>query len=224
MKVWFERREELAPSIWQYYFRPERPVRFAPGQYVHVQLRHLMDDPRGPSRTFTLTSLPEEELVSFVVKYIQPISTYKQALEWLEPGDEAKIDDPMGDVILPKSPRIPLVLVAGGIGIASFIGMIRQLTQKHEPRTIQLFYALRHKSESIFLDDIQAYPFPIKRSLHIAPDRLQPDQVAAAVKPETLVYISGSERFVEDMCASLELRGVTHEQIIFDFFDGYADL
>jgi ferredoxin-NADP reductase len=223
MKVWFERREELAPTIWQYYFRPERPIDFIPGQYADFHILSPLVDPRGPSRTFSLTSLASDPNVSFVAKFARPLSPYKQVLQSLKEGDELRINDSMGDLVLPKAPSTPLVFIAGGIGIASFVSMLCQLLADREERQVFLFYAVRTRQEQIFRDILNAYPLAHK-SVTIAPHRLTADEIASSVPSESLLYISGSQKFVEGMRVDLTALGAQHEQIIFDYFDGYAEL
>lgn len=224
MQVFFERREELAPGgIWQYYFRPERAVDFMPGQYATFYLPQLAGDPRGPVRTFTITSLPGDSLLSFVVKFVTPLSPYKQALQALDAGTVLKIDDAMGDLALPKSPDVPLVFVAGGIGMASFAGMLKQLLAVREERSIFLFYAMRSRREQIFRELVDAYPLELKQFI-ITPNRLSAQEIVDSTPPGALMYLSGSQRFVEGLRTDLAALGVPHEQIVFDYFDGYAEL
>lgn len=223
MKVFFERRTELAPGIWQYDFRPERTVDFVPGQYVDLQLPGVIGDPRGASRTFSMTSLPTDPAISFVLKHFGLQSAYKHALQALQPDAEASISDAMGDLVLPKSPDIPLVFVAGGIGIASFASMLLQLLATRQERQIFFFYALRSRREQIFRDLTDGYPLALK-SIAIAPNRLSAQEIVDSTPPDALMYLSGSEAFVEGLRTDLAALGVAHEQIIFDFFDGYAEL
>lgn len=217
MQVVFERREELAPGIWQYSFRPERRVDFIPGQYADFHFISPLNDPRGQSRVFTLTSLPTDEFVSFVVKFAEPLSPYKQALQSLQPGVEMRLDEAMGDLVLPKLTSIPLVFVAGGIGVASFVSMINA---NSDPRPITMFYALRNAEEIIFTDVLR----PVKPHILIAPSRLTAEEIRKDQNPDAQYYLSGSERFVEGLRHDLEALGVPHEQIVFDYFDGYTDL
>ena len=223
MKITFQRREELAPTIWQYYFSPERLVRFVPGQYADFHLPHLENDPRGRMRTFTLTSLPTDKFVSFVVKIVEPASPYKQALELLQIDDELRMDDPMGDLILPKSPAVPLVFIAGGIGLASYAGSLKLLLKQNEERDIYLFYALRSRYEQIFQELTDAYPLQLRQVI-LAPNRLGAADIKKSVPSDALLYLSGSQKFVEDLQTTLGIVGVPHEQLIFDYFDGYAEL
>jgi ferredoxin-NADP reductase len=223
MNVFFERREELAPNIWQYFVRPERPVDYIPGQYVDLHMLHKLHDPRGPVRTFTLTSLPNDALLSFVVKIVTPMSPFKQALQALSVGDELRIDDAMGDLVLPKATTVPLVFIAGGIGMSSYAGMLSDLLARREEREIYLFYALKSRRERIFQNLTDAYPVALQ-TIVIAPNRLDAAQVTAATPPDALVYISGSQRFVEGLRGGLESLGTPRSSIIFDYYDGYTDL
>jgi len=223
MKVWFERREELAPNIWEYHFKPERPVDFMPGQYADFHLLQPLGDPRGQSRVFSFTSLPSDPMVSFVVKFVHPLSPYKQALQTLQPGDELRLDDAMGDLVLPKSPEIPLVFIAGGIGLASFVSMFKQLLQTREERSIFLFYALRNRNEQTYHSITSAYPLALNNKT-IAPHRLTADEIKGAVPPDALHYLSGSQAFVEELRTDLLALGTPHDQVIFDYFDGYTEL
>lgn len=223
MKVFFERREEIAPGIWQYWFRPERTPDFVPGQYVDLHLAGVPDDPRGPSRTFSITSLPTDPSVTFVLKHFELQTPYKHALQALQPGDEARIDDAMGDVVLPKSPDIPLVFAAGGIGLASFASIFQDLLARREERQIFLFYTLRSRREQIFRELTDAYPLALN-DIIIAPNRLSAQHIKDSTPPEALIYLSGSQKFVEGLRTDLAALGTPHEQIIFDYFDGYTEL
>jgi len=223
MKVRFERRSELAPTIWEYHFTPEQPLDFIPGQYTDFHFLQPLGDLRGQSRTFSFTSLPGDSTVSFVVKFPTPCSAYKQALQALQPGDELRVDDAMGDLVLPKLPTIPLVFIAGGIGLASFVSMLRQLLQDHEEREIYLFYAIRNRTEQIFRDITDTYPLALK-TIAIKPHRLTAQEITSSTPPDAYFYLSGSQGFVEGLRGGLTQLGVPHEQIIFDYFDGYTEL
>ena len=223
MKVFFERRDELVPGIWQFFFRPERPVDYVAGQYLTLNLPGVVNDPRGAGRVLTLTSLPTDELISFVVKYVEPHSPHKAALFALEADDPADITDAMGDLVLPKDPSTPLVFIAGGIGIASFVGMLQDLLSRKEERAVYLFYALRSRHEQIFRELTSAYPLQLMQTV-FAPNHLQAQEVKDSTPPEALVYLSGSERFVEGLRRELLTLGSSHEQVVFDYFDGYTDL
>lgn len=219
----FERRQELTAGIWQHFFKPERPIQFQPGQYVELQLEGVYEDPRGSRRTFTLTSLPSDPLLSFVTKDQIQVSPYKNTLALLQTGDRASIGDPMGDLILPKDPSVPLVFIAGGIGVASYASMLKQLLMAKQQRPIQFYYSVHWKSERIFGELLDAYTFT-KKKLIVSPERIDVDALLNHAPADCLWYISGGQRFVEDMQYGLEVHGISREYIVFDYYDGYAEL
>lgn len=223
MQIYFVKRQEIAPSIWEYYFHAERPVDFVAGQYVEFHLPDVANDPHGPSRTFTLTSVPGDELLSFVFKLPEPHSAYKERLTTLKPGTAARIDDAMGDLVLPKDVNQPLVYIAGGIGMASYASMLKLLLRQREERPIFLFYRLKDRRERIFQDLISAYPLQLNTVI-ITPNELTAQEITETTPPNALIYLSGSQRFVETLRAGLEQLGTARSQIVFDYFDGYADL
>jgi ferredoxin-NADP reductase len=223
MKVFFDRRVQLAPTVWEYYFRTERAVDFVPGQYVGLTLPGVSGDNRGSRRVFTLTSLPSDELASFVVKIPQPHTPYKETLVNLSAGTECKIDDAMGDLILPKIPDQPLVYIAGGIGIASYVSMLKELLSSKEERPIYFFYAVRSRTEQIFRELVDSYPLQLKQ-LVIAPNRLSAQEIKDSTPPNAFLYISGSQRFVEGLKSDLEVLGTPRSSIVFDYYDGYVEL
>ncbi|MEO6761059.1 MAG: FAD-dependent oxidoreductase [Candidatus Saccharimonadales bacterium] len=220
MKISFVRREKLAPGIWQYWYKPERPVDFVPGQYADFHILTPLSDPRGQSRTFTLTSQPRESTVSFVVKLAKPLSLYKATLQTLKVGDKMRLDEAMGDLVLPKATNMPLVFAAGGIGIASYISSANYLKSNPEQRPIKLFYCLRNSDEQIFHDCFTLF----HTSVIIAPNRLTVKQLLADQTDQTLYYLSGSQKFVEGLQTGLEASSIPRERIVFDYYDGYADL
>jgi ferredoxin-NADP reductase len=223
MQLSFEKREELAPTIWKYYFRPERPLDFVPGQYLSVGIPTVQNDPRGSSRVYTLTSQPADELMSFVLKVPEPHSPHKEALIQLQPGDHAQCNESMGDLILPKDASQPLVFVAGGIGIASFVSILEYLLVRKEERQIFMFYALRERQEQIYTDLLNSYPLALK-TIVISPNRLTAQQIIDSTPPEALLFISGSQRFVEELRLNFEQLGKPRSQIVFDYYDGYTEL
>ncbi|HWT55772.1 MAG TPA: FAD-dependent oxidoreductase [Candidatus Microsaccharimonas sp.] len=223
MKLSFVERRELAPTIWEYTFQSERPLDFVAGQYVSINVPGVVGDSRGSARVYTLTSQPGDELITFILKLPEPHSPHKEALTRLQPGDPASCQDAMGDLILPKDPNLPLVFIAGGIGIASYVSMLQELLAKREERQIFFYYALRDKREQLYRELFNSYPLAWS-ALTIAPNRLTAQQVLDTSPPDSFYYLSGSQRFVEGLRAQFEQLGVPRNQIVFDYYDGYAEL
>src|SRR5690349_12906121 len=118
MNVIFDHAEDTADHIKTFWFKPEKPVKYTAGQFTEIYLPHDNADNRGQRRWFTVSSSPTDPMVSITTKFAtEHGSTFKQTLAALKPGTPLKLADPMGDFVLPKDPSIPLIFVAGGIGV-----------------------------------------------------------------------------------------------------------
>src|SRR5438128_2636442 len=139
MKVVFDHTQEtIASSIKSFWFKPTRPVHYTAGQYIELKLPHDKPDNRGERRWFTLSSYPTEPLLSITTKFTDPGSSFKRALLDMKQGQIINMSDPMGDFVLPKDDTIPLIFVAGGIGVTPVRSMIKWLSDKAEKRDIKL--------------------------------------------------------------------------------------
>lgn len=234
MRIVFEQRTQLAPKVWRFAFRPERPVDFIAGQYSEIHLPHKAVDARGDRRWFTLSSTPGEPLLTIVTKIVTgESSSFKRALFNLSPGAILHMGEPMGDFVLPKNPRIPLVFAAGGVGITPVYSMVAWLNHTSETRRIILLYAVRSPEDFIFAELFQRPGLtfvPIVRQPHpkwqgetgvLTGERLID---FAWQLPDALFYFSGPQPMVESLIEQLKLRGLPSGRIVMDYFPGYDEL
>jgi glycine betaine catabolism B len=215
--------ENKARTIASVYLEPDSRYRYEAGQYADIIIAHENPDDRGTGRVMTWSSSPDEKLLKFTFKYYSDKgSSYKRALVGMKPGDSVTIHESLGDLVLPMDPAIPLVWVAGGVGIASFIGMARFLTDHQEKRGITLHYAVSSEDDIIWQGLFNAYPLNMKLYVSSA-RRLKVQDILDDTLPETLVYISGTEKLVEAMRNGLEAAGIPRSRIVFDYYEGYSE-
>jgi len=203
---------------------PETPVDYAPGQYSRFTFPFHIDDPHGVQhRTFSFISHPSESDLRVITRIEQPLSPFKEPLSKLAPGEYMEIDEPHGDAILPRIDTTPLVFVAQGIALASFTSMLTEIAKRRLAHPVTLLWA--HKPTDTSLDSLVPKGVGLKtKQTYTYPERLTASQVGPHITNETLVYLSGSQQFVETLGAALEQRGTPRERIIYDYYDGYADL
>lgn len=210
---------------------------FTPGQYAHFRFPFHIDDPHGKQhRTFTLTSMPNEPELRFIVRLDEPVSVYKRPLSELKPGDRMLMDDPLGDAVLPRL-ATRLLFVAQGIAIASYLSILKELkakcarldlAQEHAlgltwRSPVTLIWARRDADNS--LENLIPAEIPnLKRVDIVYPARIDLTKLRHHVTKETLVYLSGSQSFVETLGTQLESSGTLRERIIYDYYEGYPDL
>lgn len=128
--------------------RVERPetLHYNPGQAVNISI----NEPEWCERknAFSLTSIPEDNYLEFVIKIIENSSQFLGKLITLKPGDELIIHEAFAG--LPYKGEG--LFIAGGVGVAPFISMFKHLKQNNNLANNKLLFANRTSSD-IFLFD-----------------------------------------------------------------------
>src|SRR5262249_8133197 len=150
---------------------------------------------------------PTDPLLSITTKFARErSSTFKQTLRQLRPGAPLKLAEPMGDFVLPKDTTIPIVYVAGGIGITPMHSMVKFLLDSGEHRDIHLIYAVTHLEEAAFLPLFKQYGLQLTLVVAEPPAEykgetgsLNADRILqlAGDDGKSLLYLAGPEPMVE---------------------------
>ena len=233
MQVTFDHAQTETGYLKTFWFRPEKPVRYVAGQFTEIRLPHANPDERGDKRWFTLSSSPTDEMVSITTR-LDPVrpSSFKQTLFNMKPGTKLALADPMGDFVLPMKQDIPVVFVAGGIGITPMRSMVKWLVDTGEKRQIYLFYAANMLEEVAFRELFESAPIDFEIILQNPPrnwqdksGRLTTEEILRlpGVKDKALVYLSGPEPMVETFYKELKARGIPEHRLVTDYFPGYTE-
>lgn len=225
MQAAFVHSEHVAENIYSYWFKPDKPLRYTAGQFTEIKLPHEHADGRGDTRWFTLSSAPTEELLAITTK-IDPEkgSSFKRALAALKPGESVSLAEPMGDFVLPKALNIPIVFVAGGVGITPVRSMIRSVIDTEETRPLHLLYAVRSTKQLAFRELFEQAPLLFEPIIHArASLNTQRIMELPQVKENALVYISGPEHMTEALYKDLLALGIPQHRLVTDYFHGYPE-
>ena len=229
-------QRDLAPGVREVTLRPGTPRTFLPGQFLDVDVPHHGADSRGTRRTFSLTSAPGEDL-TIAFRVPERASSYKRALVTLEPGSAVRGTTVAGDFVLPHDPDVPLLLVAGGLGLTPFVSQLRSIAASGRPRDVVLVCSVSSPAEVLYADVLVAsgarvvvvspgardelpVEAPVSWSFH--PGRQIPPELIGRVvhdAPQRAVYLSGPPAMVDAVRGSLRAAGV--RRIRTDVFFGY---
>ncbi len=231
MRVTFDHSVDVAENTKTFLFKHDRPIRYTAGQFIELSLPHDNSDKRGIKRWFTLSSSPTEETVAITTKYTPGTgSSFKESLFALKPGDSVMMSEPMGDFVLPIDKSVPLVFIAGGIGITPMRSMIKWLLDSEQHRTIHLIYAANRVEEVAFRDLFHDFGVPTDIFLSDPPKnwqekigRLDAEKILE-IAPDVdgkLYYISGPEPMVEQLTKALADHGVDKRRVVGDYFPNY---
>jgi glycine betaine catabolism B len=130
-------------------------LNYTAGQFSIVDL-DTKEDPKGPTRSFTIASSPTEKDWILVSTRIRE-SPFKQKLSKLEAGASIKITAPFGKFTLPEDYSRPVVFLSGGIGVTPFRSMIKYATDKQLPLKITMFDANRNQQNILYKDEFDRW-------------------------------------------------------------------
>lgn len=232
MKATLDRIEPVSGEVKTFWFKPEKPIRQIAGQFTEISLPHKDTDERGERRWFTLSNSPEDEDLSITTRFLgDKASSFKRSLAGLKPGTVLSLADPMGDFVLPKDPKIPLLFVAGGIGCTPFHSIIKYLKDKDEKRDIHMIYAAKQLEDVIFEDlfsTLEQFEIILTnpprgwagKSGHIKADYI----FEKSGKGSRHIYLSGPEPMVEILDKDLIDLGIDRKRLHTDYFPGYQPI
>jgi ferredoxin-NADP reductase len=224
MKLTLLTTKQEARDVISFIFKPERPLGWKAGQYLHYTLDHPKPDDRGVERYFSIASAPHEKQVMLTTRFAPKGSSFKQALKKFRPADVIEAREKGGDFVLDFR-RKSFVFIAGGIGITPFRAILLDLDRRRKPLNIQLIYANRN-DDLPYREELEAL-----RACHpefridyvVGPKRIDEKTMAKLVPDmaKPMFYVSGPEPMVESLDKTLKKLGVSKQRVKNDFFPGY---
>jgi len=143
-----------ADRMWELDIQPEPtnpPFTYRAGQFVWMtegaRRFPLFDHP------FSIADSPTRPGLSLIIK---EAGDFTRTIGTLEPGTPVGIDGPYGDFTLEANDCDGMLLLAGGVGIAPVIGLLRDMAARRDPRPVRLAYAAGRPENFTCLDEIEA--------------------------------------------------------------------
>jgi ferredoxin-NADP reductase/Na+-translocating ferredoxin:NAD+ oxidoreductase RnfD subunit len=223
----FKKKEMVAKDTWQFHFEPISKFIFIPGQYLEWTFPHKNPDSRGTRRFFTVSSAPNEADVRLTMRVTEKGSSFKSAFMNFKKGQEIVASNPQGEFILPQDKALPLVFIAGGIGVTPFRSMIKSMLLNNEKRDIVLFYSNRQEADIAFkkiLDSAKDFGVRIVY-INTEKDGYVDEEMIKEKVPDyrkRIFYVSGPGRMIESIKKMLSKMKI--KKIKTDFFPGYTEI
>ena len=220
-------------------FSVEKPAGFSfkAGQAAELSLFDPpQTDDEGNFRTFSIVSAPSEPILTFATRLRD--TAFKRVLRGMPLGAAIGLDGPFGSFTLHANRAKPAVFLAGGIGITPFMSMIRDATERADPRSLYLFYSNRRPEDAAFLGDLAAIGNR-NSQFHLIATMTGTEESAAPWGGERglidagmlgrhlpalngpIYYIAGPPRMVAAMREMLVNGGVDEDDIRTEDFAGY---
>ncbi|MEP9394047.1 benzoate 1,2-dioxygenase electron transfer component BenC [Gordonia sp. VNK1] len=130
---------------------------FLPGQYVNIAVPGTVDDDGNPlRRSYSFANGPHEERLIFMVKLTPGGAMSEYLTDRAARGDEITFTGPHGSFFLREATR-PVLLLAGGTGLAPILSMLRKMHDDSTSRKVHLIYGVSTDTDLVALDEIEYF-------------------------------------------------------------------
>lgn len=230
-----ERIERRTGRVRSFFFRAPLAGGLA-GQHVDVRL--TAEDGYQAQRSYSIASAPGEPLVELAIELMEDGEVSPWFHEVARPGDAVEMRGPIGGHFVWRSEDGgPLLLVAGGSGIAPLMAMLRHRARIADPPPTLLLYSARSWEEIVFRDELLrlesaanglAVRLVITRGARQRAQDLDrrldgpsiADALARWAELPRHVYVCGANRFVEPVTRALLDQAVPPDRIRVERFGG----
>lgn len=230
-----DRIEQRTPRVKSFYLRT--PIaRHEAGQHVDVRL--TAPDGYAAQRSYSIASAPGDDTMELALERLEAgeVSTFLHDVAI--PGDSIELRGPIGGhFIWSAELGGPLMLVAGGSGIAPLMSILRARAASPAAIEVLLVYSARTWDDLIFRDELLAMERADPRvTVVVATTRELPRRaqdlgarldseslrsiLSAWGKPPEHVYVCGATAFVEVVTNALITDGLSAGRVRTERYGG----
>ncbi len=199
----------------------------------HLDVRLTGEDSDVAEREYSIASAPGEPVL-ITVERLDDGEVSPYLTEELRVGDELELRGPVGGYFVwEEADGGPLLLVAGGSGIAPLRAIIRQHQRSGSDTPVRLLYSARTLPDVIYRAELDSYADDIAVSYTLTrarppgwtgyARRVDAGLLAEAAWPagqQPLAFVCGPTSFVETAAAGLVGLGYRRERVKTERFGG----
>jgi ferredoxin-NADP reductase len=226
------RRTERVVSV----FLRSTLARHEAGQHVDVRL--VAEDGYEARRSYSIASAPGDERIELLIEWLDDGEVSPFFHDVVQVGDTIELRGPIGGHFVWRSDQPgPLLLVAGGSGLAPLLAMLRHRAATASAAETLLLYSARTWNELICRDELLEMAARDARLRFVAVTTREPSRRAGdhatrvdrALLADVLgrwrhapadVYVCGSTGFVETVSSALVEEGVAPHSIRAERYGG----
>lgn len=207
----------LAPTVSTLVLRPDGWARaalsFRPGQFAWLRLAR---DPFAQEHPFTISSAAQAgSTIEFTIRHAGDWTD--GPLRRLRAGDHVWLDGPHG-ALTPTTATSGLVLVAGGVGIAPMMSILRTAARGGDRRPVRLLLVDR-PGEGLYRDELEQLAATLQLERHELGRAALTAELFAALLPPQFVrdrleyFVCGPPSLVRDAISALGALDVPARQV-----------
>jgi len=201
---------------------------FLPGQYVNLRVPGS-----DQTRAYSFSSMPRDGEVSFLIRNVPGglMSSFLTGLA--KSGDSLTLVGPLGSFYLRDIKR-PLLLLAGGTGLAPFTAMLEKIAEQGSEHPLHLIYGVTHDHDLVEMDKLEAFAARIPNFTYSAcvasHDSAYPQKgyVTQHIEPKHLndgevdIYLCGPPPMVEAVSQFIREQGLQPANFYYEKFAASA--
>jgi CDP-4-dehydro-6-deoxyglucose reductase/ferredoxin-NAD(P)+ reductase (naphthalene dioxygenase ferredoxin-specific) len=198
---------------------------FSAGQYAQLEFA------AGLSRHYSMASTPDDPELEFHIRHMPAGRTSAHVATRLEIGDAVKVSGPLGVSYLRDRHTGPVLLVAGGSGLAPIESILRTLLARGSSAPIELYFGVRSERD-LYHEKLLAglaarhpnFRYHVVLSEQTGAPGRRYGMVHEALSADctdlaaTMAYLAGPPVMVEAATALLAARGLAPREIHADAF------
>jgi predicted ferric reductase len=140
-------------KTWEVTIAPHghKGLEYLAGQFVWLNIGHgansLCENP------FSISSAPASgNRLQFIIK---ELGDFTSSIGQIAPGTPAYVDGPHGNLVVAGRTEPGIALIAGGVGIAPLLGILRQLHLEGDSRPTTLVYGNRTEAQIVCREELE---------------------------------------------------------------------
>ena len=218
---------QVADRMWEVVIEPQQGLApaFAAGQFAWLNFGRspfsLVEHP------FSISSAPAAlPRLSFVIK---ESGDFTRRIGAVPSGTRAFVDGPHGSFTLQAREERPLAFIAGGVGFAPILGMLRDLRVRRYPHAMRLVYGNRTLSQILYREEVDLLGVQVDYVLSEPPPgwtgrtgELTPEVLAGCLdmpdRRAWLYFVCGPTPMMDSVERTLRAWGIPPAQVVAERF------
>lgn len=197
---------------------------FLPGQYVNIKVPGT-----DAERSYSFSTGPDVDETSFMVRISEHGAMSEYLRDRAQVGDTVEFTGPFGSFFL-REPKRPLLLLAGGTGLAPLLSILEKLCDTGCDQPVHLVYGVTREADIVGLDWLRAYE---ERLPHFTWDYIASEPgtsaphtgyVTQVIEPTHVnegdvdIYLCGPPPMVNAVSTWLDAEGIEPANLYFERF------
>jgi predicted ferric reductase len=140
-------------TSWSLALRPDghAGMQFTPGQFAWIRVGKSPFSVREHPFSFSSSAMRADR-VTFTIK---ELGDFTSTVGQIRPGTRAYLDGPHGAFTIDRHAAPGYVFIAGGVGIAPIMSMLRTFADRKDKRPLLLFYGTATMEEATFREELE---------------------------------------------------------------------